>query len=90
MPIYTLDGQGPDLPTNGRYWIAPDATIIGRVRLLEDASVWYNGFVIVHASGMVEWQLAPAATPGAPNFTATDINIKPLVISWVVLPFSPP
>lgn len=42
MPIYTLDGQGPDLPESGRYWIAPDATIIGRVRLMEDASVWFG------------------------------------------------
>jgi carbonic anhydrase/acetyltransferase-like protein (isoleucine patch superfamily) len=42
MPIYALDGQAPDLPQEGRYWIAPDATVIGRVRLGEDASVWFG------------------------------------------------
>ncbi len=42
MPIYTLDGQGPDLPGNGRYWVAPGATLIGKIRLGEDASVWFG------------------------------------------------
>jgi carbonic anhydrase/acetyltransferase-like protein (isoleucine patch superfamily) len=42
MPIYSLDGQAPDLPASGRYWIAPDASVIGRVRLSEDASVWFG------------------------------------------------
>jgi len=41
MPMYSLDGQNPDLPEAGRYWIAPDASIVGRVRLGLDASVWF-------------------------------------------------
>jgi carbonic anhydrase/acetyltransferase-like protein (isoleucine patch superfamily) len=42
MPIYELDGQAPDLPADGRYWIAENASIIGRVRLKQDASVWFG------------------------------------------------
>ena len=42
MPIYALDGQGPDLPAAGKFWIAPDATLIGKVRLCEDAGVWFG------------------------------------------------
>jgi carbonic anhydrase/acetyltransferase-like protein (isoleucine patch superfamily) len=42
MPIYELDGQAPDLPADGRYWIAENATLIGRVRLKQDASVWFG------------------------------------------------
>jgi carbonic anhydrase/acetyltransferase-like protein (isoleucine patch superfamily) len=42
MPIYELDGQAPDLPADGRYWIAENASIIGRVRLKRDASVWFG------------------------------------------------
>ncbi len=42
MPIYALDDQSPELPVEGRYWIAPDATVLGRVRLGEDASVWFG------------------------------------------------
>src|SRR5262245_24059527 len=42
MAIYELDGQGPDLPADGRYWIAENACVIGRVRLKPDASVWFG------------------------------------------------
>jgi len=39
--IYQLDGQKPDLPQEGRYWIAPSAAVIGKVRLKNDSSVWW-------------------------------------------------
>ena len=40
--IYELDGHRPDLPEAGRYWIAPSASVIGKVRLKVDASVWFG------------------------------------------------
>jgi len=40
--IYELDGQRPELPLEGRYWIAPSAAVIGKVRLKNDSSVWFN------------------------------------------------
>jgi len=40
--IYELDGHRPDLPEAGRYWIAPSASVIGKVRLKPDASVWFG------------------------------------------------
>ena len=40
--IYELDGQRPDLPEAGRYWIAPSAALIGRIRLKPDSSVWFG------------------------------------------------
>ncbi len=42
MAIYELDGQGPEFPADQRYWIADTAAVIGRVRLLTDASVWFG------------------------------------------------
>jgi carbonic anhydrase/acetyltransferase-like protein (isoleucine patch superfamily) len=42
MAIYELDGQTPDLPESGRYFIADTAAVIGRVRLGENASVWFG------------------------------------------------
>jgi NDP-sugar pyrophosphorylase family protein len=42
MAIYELDGQGPDLPANGNYFIADTADVIGKVRLLDSASVWFG------------------------------------------------
>ncbi len=42
MPIYELDGQAPELPGPGRFWVAPDAHVIGRVRLGADVGVWFG------------------------------------------------
>jgi carbonic anhydrase/acetyltransferase-like protein (isoleucine patch superfamily) len=42
MAIYELDGQQPELPPDGRYWIAETASVIGRVRLKTDASIWFG------------------------------------------------
>jgi carbonic anhydrase/acetyltransferase-like protein (isoleucine patch superfamily) len=42
MAIYELDGQGPDLPADGNYFIADTATVIGKVRLKSSASVWFG------------------------------------------------
>ncbi|MPZ56864.1 MAG: gamma carbonic anhydrase family protein [Rhizobiales bacterium] len=42
MPIYELDGQSPDLPDPGHYYVADTAVLIGRVRLKANASVWFG------------------------------------------------
>ena len=42
MAIYSLDGQAPELPADSRYWIAETAVVIGRVRLRQDASIWWG------------------------------------------------
>ena len=42
MPIFALDGLAPQLPADGRYWLAPDANLIGAVALCEDASIWFG------------------------------------------------
>ena len=42
MAIYELDGQGPELPADGNYFIADTAAVIGKVRLLNSASVWFG------------------------------------------------
>ena len=45
MPIYELDGQSPEFPGEGNYWVADTATLIGRVRLKQDASVWFGALL---------------------------------------------
>src|SRR5690349_12749127 len=42
MAIYELDGQAPELPPDSKYFIADTATVIGKVRLQESASVWFG------------------------------------------------
>jgi len=45
MPIFAIDGLYPELPEANRYWISPSATLIGRVRLKEDASIWFGAIL---------------------------------------------
>ena len=42
MTIHALDGISADLPGAGLYWIAPDAAVIGKVKLERHASVWFG------------------------------------------------
>jgi len=42
MPVYALDGVAPDFPALGRFWVAPNAEIIGNVELGDEASVWFG------------------------------------------------
>jgi carbonic anhydrase/acetyltransferase-like protein (isoleucine patch superfamily) len=42
MPIYELNGARPEFPSEGEYWIAETATLIGRVRLKKQTSVWFG------------------------------------------------
>ena len=59
MAIYELDGQAPDLPADGNYFIADTATVIGKIRLLSGASVWFG------ASGGGRDRLSRARADGA-------------------------
>jgi carbonic anhydrase/acetyltransferase-like protein (isoleucine patch superfamily) len=42
MAIFEFDGQAPEFPADGRYWVADSAAVIGRVRLKTDTSIWFN------------------------------------------------
>ncbi len=42
MPLYALDGVAPQVPGDGEYWLAPDAQIIGSVKLGRDVSFWFG------------------------------------------------
>ena len=42
MPLYALDGIAPTVPEAGDCWIAPDAHIIGKVRLAKDVGIWFG------------------------------------------------
>ncbi len=42
MAIYALDDVNVDVPEGGAYWVAPNATVLGNVKLERNASVWFN------------------------------------------------
>jgi len=45
MPLYELNGIRPQVPASGRYWIAPDAHVIGNVIIEEDAGIWFGAVI---------------------------------------------
>ncbi|MCC2110826.1 MAG: gamma carbonic anhydrase family protein [Hyphomicrobiales bacterium] len=45
MALYELDGVRPQLPADGDFFIAPDAAVIGNVRLGRGACVWFGALL---------------------------------------------
>lgn len=42
MPLYALEGISPEVPAPDAYWVAPDASVIGKVRLSTGVGVWFG------------------------------------------------
>ncbi len=45
MAVHELDGVSPELPAGGHYWIAPSATVIGKVTVGEGVGIWFGAVV---------------------------------------------
>jgi carbonic anhydrase/acetyltransferase-like protein (isoleucine patch superfamily) len=82
VPLYTLDGISPDLPGENKYWIAPSADVMGRVRLLEHASVWFsavlrgdNEWITIGDGSNVQDGCVLHTDPGAPLAIGKDCTI---------------
>jgi carbonic anhydrase/acetyltransferase-like protein (isoleucine patch superfamily) len=45
MSVYALNDLVPQLPQAGRWWVAPDAHVIGCVTLGEDVGVWFGAVI---------------------------------------------
>lgn len=87
MPIYSLDGVMPELPANGDFWIAPDAVVIGRVRIKPGASIWFgavlrgdNEWITVGAESNVQDHSVIHADPGQPVTIGRGVTIGHRVI----------
>jgi carbonic anhydrase/acetyltransferase-like protein (isoleucine patch superfamily) len=76
MAIFELDGQGPELPADGNYFIAETAAVIGKVRLKSLASIWFGAVL----RGDNEWIEIGEGSNVQDNATChTDLGF-PLVI----------
>ena len=42
MAIYRLDGRSPELPPADRFFVAPDAHVIGNCRLGDEVGIWFG------------------------------------------------
>jgi carbonic anhydrase/acetyltransferase-like protein (isoleucine patch superfamily) len=87
MPLYAIDGVAPELPKEGQYWIAPNAVLIGRVRLLKNASVWFgavlrgdNDWITVGENSNVQDNSVVHTDPGQPTTIGSNVTIGHKVI----------
>ena len=87
MPIYELDGQAPEFPEDGQYYIADTAVLIGRVRLKTDASVWFgavlrgdNEWIEVGERSQIQDNATLHTDPGFPLVIGRDCVIGHNVI----------
>lgn len=85
MPIYTLDGVTPEIAED--CWIAPDAVLIGKIRLLKGASIWFgavlrgdNDWITVGEDSNVQDHSIIHADPGQPVKIGRGVTIGHRVI----------
>ena len=82
MPLYSLEGLAPVLPEGGRYFVAPDANLIGKVRLEEDASVWFgatlrgdNEWITIGPRSNVQENAVMHTDMGCPLDVGADVTV---------------
>ena len=87
MPLYAIDGIAPELPPDDQCWIAPTAVLIGRVRLLKNASVWFGAvmrgdtdWLIVGENSNVQDNSVVHADPGQPTTIGANVTVGHNVI----------
>jgi len=87
MPLYALDGVAPEVPADGSYWVAPNAVLIGRVRLLKNASVWFgavlrgdNDWITVGENSNVQDLSVIHTDPGQPVTIGANVTVGHRVI----------
>ena len=82
MPLYAIDGIAPELPPEGEYFLAPDAVLIGRVRLCKNASVWFgavlrgdNDWITIGEDSNVQDLAVVHADPGQPVVLGSGVTV---------------
>jgi carbonic anhydrase/acetyltransferase-like protein (isoleucine patch superfamily) len=87
MPVYSLDGVSPELPPEGDYWIAPNAVVIGKVRLKKNASIWWgavirgdNEWITIGADSNIQDNSIIHADPGQPVAIGDGVTVGHRVI----------
>ena len=85
MPIYALNGAEPQIADD--CWIAPDAAVIGKVRLLKGASIWFgavlrgdNEWITIGPDSNVQDHSIIHADPGEPVTIGRGVTIGHRVI----------
>ena len=87
MTIYSLGEARPEFPETGDFWIAPDASVIGRVRLKRNASVWFgavlrgdNEWIEIGENANVQDNTVIHTDIGQPTIVGANVTIGHSVI----------
>lgn len=87
MAIYELDGQAPELPADGNYYIADNATVIGRVKLAAEVTVWFgavirgdNDWIEIGEGSNIQDNVTCHVDPGFPLRVGRNVTVGHNVI----------
>src|ERR1700744_4398752 len=87
MPIYALDDAVPELPPEGDYWVVPNAVLIGKVRLLKGASIWWgavlrgdNDWITIGENSNIQDNSVIHVDPGQPVTVGANCTVGHRVI----------
>jgi carbonic anhydrase/acetyltransferase-like protein (isoleucine patch superfamily) len=82
MAVYSLDGTSPEFPADGLYWVAETASVVGKVRLHSDVSIWYgsvlrgdNEWIEIGARSQIQDNCTLHTDPGFPLTIGSDCVI---------------
>lgn len=87
MTAYRIGDVTPQLPSPGDYWIAPSASVMGNVRLLKGASVWFgavvrgdNELITIGENSNVQDGSVLHSDPGSPLTIGSGVTIGHMVM----------
>lgn len=87
MPVYAIGDRKPILPAEGEYWIAPNAEVMGNVRLEKNASIWFgavlrgdNELITIGENSNVQDGSVLHTDPGSPLTIERDVTIGHMVM----------
>ncbi len=82
MAIYELDGEKPEFPADGLYWVADTAVVIGKVKLHTNVSIWYgsvlrgdNELIEINTRSQIQDNATLHTDPGFPLTIGRDCVI---------------
>ncbi|RTL71665.1 MAG: gamma carbonic anhydrase family protein [Hyphomicrobiales bacterium] len=87
MALYEFEGRKVQVPANGRYWVADNATVLGNVLIEENASVWFNAVlrgdneqITVGAGSNIQDGCVLHTDPGFPLTIGAEVTVGHMVM----------
>ena len=82
MTVYSLGERCPFRPRDGKFWIAPDANVIGDVRIGRKCSIWFSVTlrgdsepIVIGAGSNVQDSTVIHTDPGFPCSIGANVTV---------------